>query len=90
MKGGNFYGVSGPNGTIFPSLVLGSVAGSSDTDTRGRFIPTAAVDQYGATLARWFGVSEANLPAVFPNLHRFSPADLGFLNPPGADLPGCP
>jgi uncharacterized protein (DUF1501 family) len=90
VKGGNFYGAAGPNGTIFPSLVLGNAAGSSDTDTRGRFIPTVAVDQYGATLARWFGVSDANLPAVFPNLSRFAPEDLGFLNPPGTSLPGCP
>ncbi len=89
VQGGDFYGVNGPNGSIFPSLVLGDVAGTSDTDSRGRWIPTVAVEQYAATLARWFGVSDANLPAVFPNLHRFAPADLGFLSPPGSGLPGC-
>src|SRR5207245_11303647 len=34
--GGDFYGVSGPNGTVFPTLQLG---GPDDTDTRGRWIP---------------------------------------------------
>lgn len=89
VRGGNFYGVNGPNGTIFPSLVTGSAAGSSDTDTRGRFIPSVAVDQYAATLARWFGVSDANLPVVFPNLYRFAPSDLGFMNLAGITVPGC-
>jgi len=53
-----------------------------DTDdggnARGRWIPTTAIDQYGATLASWFGVSGVDLPAVFPNVGRFSPTTLGF------------
>jgi hypothetical protein len=32
-----------------------------------------AVDQYAATLAKWFGVSDGDIPAVFPNLSRFMP-----------------
>jgi hypothetical protein len=32
-------------------------------------------------LARWFGVSEANLPTVLPNIGRFARANLGFLSP---------
>ena len=36
-------------------------------------------NQYGATLASWYGVSNADLPAVFPNLHRFSTPSLGFV-----------
>jgi hypothetical protein len=54
-----------------------------DTDSgggaRGRWIPTTAVDQYGATLASWYGVSAADLPAVFPNLDRFSVPNLAFV-----------
>jgi len=38
-----------------------------------------AVDQYGATLAVWFGVGNTDLAAVFPNLGRFSSPTLGFL-----------
>lgn len=89
VRGGNFYGVNGPNGSIFPSLAMGNVAGTSDTDTRGRWIPNVAVDQYAATLAKWFGVSAANMPIVFPNLHRFASQDLGFMNLTGITTPAC-
>lgn len=89
VKGGNFYGVPGPNGSIFPTLVTGNVAGTNDTDTRGRWIPNAALDQYGATLARWFGVSTANLALVFPNLYRFTSSDLGFMDLTGTTTPAC-
>jgi len=74
--GGDFYGVSGPSGTVFPTLQLG---GPDDTDTRGRWIPTTSVDQYAATLARWFGVDEININTVFPQLRNFSTRDLRFM-----------
>ena len=45
----------------------------------GRFIPHWSVDQYGATLARWMGISDADLLTIFPNLHRFTERDLGFM-----------
>ena len=80
VLGGDFYGVPGANGTIFPSLAAN---GPDDTDqggnARGRWIPTVAIDQYGASLVSWLGVSNADLAAVFPNLTRFSPSKLGFL-----------
>lgn len=60
----------------FPELVL---SGPDDADDRGRFIPTTALDQYAATLARWFGLGEGALDAAFPNLGAFSERDLGFL-----------
>ena len=69
VKGGDLYGQ-------FPTLALG---GPSDAEVRGRWIPTTAVDQYGATLARWFGVADADLEAVFPNLGRFATRDVGFM-----------
>jgi uncharacterized protein (DUF1501 family) len=78
VKGGQFYGMPGPNGTPFPALAL---AGPNDADNRGRWIPTTAVDQYGATLAKWLGVSAANMPTVFPNIGNFATSDLGFLLP---------
>jgi uncharacterized protein (DUF1501 family) len=45
----------------------------------GRFIPEYSVDQYGATLARWLGVSEADMSTIFPNLNNFGQKDLGFM-----------
>src|SRR5436309_418176 len=76
VMGGDLYGVSGPSGTVFPTLQLG---GPDDTDTRGRWIPTTSVDQYAATLARWFGVDEININTVFPQLRNFSTRDLRFM-----------
>jgi len=45
----------------------------------GALIPTTSLDEYGATLARWFGASSAQLNTVMPNLSRFSTPNLGFL-----------
>jgi uncharacterized protein (DUF1501 family) len=76
VLGGDFYGVAGPNGTVYPTLQL---SGPDDTDTRGRWIPTASVEQYAATLATWFGLAPGDLTAVFPLIGRFSTPNLGFL-----------
>ena len=67
---------AGPNGTVFPELQLG---GPSDTDNRGRWIPTVSVEQYAATLARGTACQRADLPLVFPNIGRFSTPNLGFM-----------
>lgn len=69
VKGGTFYG-------RFPTLVVG---GPDDAGDEGQWIPTTSLDQYGATLARWFGVPPAELGQVFPNLAAFQTTDLGFL-----------
>jgi hypothetical protein len=45
-------------------------------------IPTTSVDQYAATLAQWFGVSDAECAALFPNLGNFNPKNLGFFKAP--------
>ena len=59
----------------FPTL---AVNGPDDTST-GRWIPTTAVEQYSATLAKWFGVSSTVIPTVFPYVTRFATPDLGFM-----------
>ncbi len=69
VRGASMYG-------RYPTLAR---AGPDDADTSGRWIPTTSVDQYGATLARWFGASEPALAAIFPNLSRYSISNLGFL-----------
>ena len=69
VQGGQIYGA-------FPTFELG---GPNDTDTRGRWIPTTAVDQYGATLASWFGIPDSALATVFPNFANFGSQKLTFL-----------
>jgi uncharacterized protein (DUF1501 family) len=69
VAGGDFYGT-------WPTLALG---GPDDATNQGRWIPTTSLDQYGATLAQWFGVQPADLPSVFPNLKNFTNKTLGFL-----------
>lgn len=65
-------------GDIFGAMPVLTVGGPDDT-TQGRWIPTTSVDEYGATLAKWFGVSDTNLGVAFPNIGRFAKPDLGFL-----------
>ena len=69
VRGGNFYG-------RYPTLQL---QGVDDASTEGRWTPTIAVDQYGATLAKWFGLGASAIGSVFPNLGNFTTADLGFM-----------
>ena len=59
----------------FPVQVIN---GPDDTST-GRWIPTTAIDQYSATLAKWFGVDDSHLATIFPNLGRFATSDLGIM-----------
>ncbi|WP_414662774.1 DUF1501 domain-containing protein [Horticoccus sp. 23ND18S-11] len=68
VKGTEIYGK-------MPAL---SVNGPDDTGL-GRWIPTTSVDEYAATLATWFGVSQTDLPTVLPNIGRFQKPNLGFL-----------
>ncbi len=46
----------------------------------GQVIPTTSVDQYAATIARWYGVPPGDMSTVFPNIGRFASADLGFMS----------
>jgi uncharacterized protein (DUF1501 family) len=80
LRGANFYGLPASNGTIFPTLAAGAGDDTDNgTNARGRFVPSVAVDQFGATLASWFGVSDADMPAVFPNINNFGVKNLGFV-----------
>jgi uncharacterized protein (DUF1501 family) len=73
VAGNTLYGT-------YPTLALG---GPNDTDggssPRGRWIPTTSVEQFAATLATWYGLSTADLPAVFPLIGRFPTPNLGFV-----------
>ena len=71
--------VAGGLAGTFPSYA--SVGNPDDAgdggEFAGRIIPTTSVGQYGATLARWMGVADAELDAVFPDLAGFAVRDLG-------------
>lgn len=59
----------------YPLLAIG---GPEDVGG-GRFIPSTSSDQFAATLARWFGIPDADLAAVAPHLDNFVQRDLGFM-----------
>jgi uncharacterized protein (DUF1501 family) len=42
-------------------------------------IPTTSISQYGGTLAKWFGATDAELDGLFPTLTNFQVRDLGFM-----------
>ncbi len=67
--GGRFHGQ-------LPAL---AVNGPDDVG-QGRLLPTTAVDQFAATLARWMGVSDSNLSLVAPNIGNYTVRDLGLFN----------
>ncbi|HEX4857781.1 MAG TPA: DUF1501 domain-containing protein [Usitatibacteraceae bacterium] len=68
VQGQRYYGT-------FPVMGLNN----NDEVGSGRLLPTTSVDQFAATLARWFGVSESNLELVVPNIRNFSNTNLGFM-----------
>jgi uncharacterized protein (DUF1501 family) len=69
VRGGDFYG----------TLPTQALNGPDDFGNAGRWIPTTSLEQYGATLARWFGIAESDLPYVFPNIGTFANTNLGFM-----------
>ncbi len=68
VQGGRFYGTA-------PAI---AVNGPDDVG-QGRLLPTTSVDQFAATLARWFGVSASELSTVVPGIGNFSTQNLGFV-----------
>ena len=74
LNGGRIFGEY-PDLTLDSELEVGG----------GVFLPTISTDQYFAELARWFGVSNASLIDIFPNLRNFYDSNsqempIGFLN----------
>ncbi|MFZ6674446.1 DUF1501 domain-containing protein [Undibacterium sp. Xuan67W] len=68
VKGKNIYGT-------FPVTGL-----KHDQDVgSGSLLPQFSVDQYGATLANWFGLSTTQINDVFPNITNFTNRNLGFM-----------
>jgi uncharacterized protein (DUF1501 family) len=83
VKGKELYGTA-------PVVSINNPANQPGYDGhvgQGRLIPTTSVDQYAATLAKWFGVPDADLPSILPNITHFGgsldginyPRDVGFM-----------
>ena len=68
VNGGRFYGTA-------PQVSLQS----NDQVGQGRLLPSTSLDEFAATLARWFGCSATELPGILPNIPNFSNTDLGFV-----------
>ncbi len=67
VKGGEIYG-------RIPSLQK-----NSPDAWDGRVIPTISMEEYLATVVKWFGASQSELNEIFPNLKSFTKQDLGFM-----------
>jgi uncharacterized protein (DUF1501 family) len=65
VQGGKFYGT--PTAGNFPLVALNTATDVGE----GRLLPTISVEEYAATLGRWFGISETELKIVLPNLNNF-------------------
>ena len=78
VKGRAFYGKAQP-------VSITNTADAHDQwhVAQRRLLPSTSVDQYAATLAKWFGVSNTDLAGVMPTLRHFGgpeyPTALGFL-----------
>ena len=77
VRGGNLFG-------RFPTLATkntnnNNFDGSPDQLGNGSLLPGTSVDQLGATLARWMGLTESQVIEVFPNLANWNASvrDLG-------------
>ena len=64
--------------TIYGRYPLLQIGGPEDVGG-GRMIPAVATDQMAATLAKWFGVPDAQLATVAPHIGNFAQRHLGFL-----------
>ena len=78
VRGQAFYGTP-------PPISTGDTAAPQDQwhIGQGRLLPSTSVDQFGATLAKWFGVSAGEMSSILPNIGNFGgfdyPVDLGFM-----------
>jgi uncharacterized protein (DUF1501 family) len=68
VKGGQFYGTA-PRVSVTTEDQVGE----------GRLLPSTSVEQYAATLARWFGVSDSEMPTILPRIGNFATSNVGFM-----------
>ena len=68
VRGGRYYGTA-PHMSVETDDQVG----------QGRLLPSTGIDQYAATLARWFGVPDSEMATVLPNIGNFATRNLGFV-----------
>jgi uncharacterized protein (DUF1501 family) len=74
VLGGSVHG-----GQTYGTFPVHQLRGPDDAGDRGNWIPTTSLDQYAATFGGWFGVADADLERIFPNLRNFTPRRLAFI-----------
>jgi len=70
-------------GRLYGDMPDYSIDGPDDTGDNGRLIPKTSVNQYGAILGQWMGLSDSELTDVFPDLSNFNNSwrtDLAFMD----------
>lgn len=72
VKGQAFYGVAPP--VSVSDLKTGNAYNPENQwhVGQGRLLPTTSVDQFGATMAKWFGVASGEMTSVFPNIGNYA------------------
>ena len=82
VLGGSVIGTSSYG--AYPELRIHGAndVGQDSWENEGRWLPTTSVDQYAATLLRWWGLNEGQIDGVLPNLPNFGSArNVGFMKP---------
>lgn len=71
--GGHYLVMGGAvsGGNLFGEWPQYQVGGDDDVDDKGRIIPGMSLNQYGAALGSWMGLSDSDLLDVFPDLQHF-------------------
>jgi uncharacterized protein (DUF1501 family) len=77
--GGHYFAMGGAiKGGVYGTLPDLTLGGEDDLTQKGRLIPTTSTSQYYGTVLKWFGVDDATMNLVLPELSNFDVKDLGF------------
>lgn len=78
--GGHYFVMGGAvnGGKVYGQMPTLKMDSKNLTKSK-RLIPSTSVEQYVATICKWYGLEENNLNEIFPNLKNFKEKDLGFM-----------
>ncbi len=73
VNGQKFYGVAPPVSVGDSKDLSGFYLPENQWHVgRGRLLPTTSVNEFGATMAKWFGVESTEIGRIFPNLETYA------------------